>query len=84
MTTKTRLFMSGCSQAVRLPAQLRIQAEEVRIEKVGNALWLIPEPVPGQNLGSWLQAFYDQNPALPDSFLGERTDALPPQEWAWS
>jgi antitoxin VapB len=44
MTATTKLFMSGRSQAIRLPARLRLDASEVRIERVGNALWVQPEP----------------------------------------
>ena len=37
MTTTAKLFMSGRSQAIRLPAKLRLQAQEVRIEQIGDA-----------------------------------------------
>lgn len=74
--------MSGRSQALRLPAKLRVQADEVRIEKIGDALWVQPEPSTQQNLGQWLENFYQVNDALPDSFLAERNDA-PPQERDW-
>jgi Antidote-toxin recognition MazE, bacterial antitoxin len=42
MSTNAKLFMSGRSQAMRLPAKLRLQAQEVRIEQIGDALWLQP------------------------------------------
>lgn len=38
MSTTAKLFMSGRSQAIRLPAKFRLQAQEVRIEQVGDAL----------------------------------------------
>ena len=78
MTAK--LFMSGRSQAIRLPAKLRLDAKEVRIEQIGNALWIQPQTLPAQDMGSWLTAFYQSSDALPDSFLAERNDAAP-QEW---
>lgn len=77
MTVKTRVFMSGRSQALRLPAKLRVQAEEVRIEKIGDALWVQPEPSEQQNLARWLESFYRANDALPEGFLAERNDARP-------
>ncbi len=39
------IFWSGRSQAVRLPKEYRLEAEEVRIRRHGNSLVL--EPVPG-------------------------------------
>lgn len=36
MTTTAKLFMSGRSQAIRLPAKLRMQAQEVCVEQIGN------------------------------------------------
>lgn len=83
MTVKTRVFMSGRSQALRLPAKLRVQAKEVRIEKIGDALWVQPEPSEQQNLAQWLESFYRANDVLPEGFLAERNDARP-QERDWS
>ncbi len=39
---KTRVFMSGNSQAVRLPKEFRIKASEVYIKREGRRLVLIP------------------------------------------
>ncbi len=50
MTITAKLFMSGRSQAIRLPVKLRLAAKEVRIEQVGNALWVQAEPAPDQNM----------------------------------
>lgn len=83
MTTRSRLFMSGRSQAVRIPARLRLQADTVRIEKIGDGLWLQPEQEQNQNLGQWLQAFYDRFEPFPDDFLSDR-DTTPPQERNWN
>ncbi|HAL39250.1 MAG TPA: AbrB family transcriptional regulator [Polaromonas sp.] len=83
MTVTAKLFMSGRSQAIRLPAKLRLDAKEVRIEQVGNALWVQPEPSPDQSMADWLRSFYEATEALPDTFLADRNDS-PPQTRDWS
>ena len=83
MTVTAKLFMSGRSQAIRLPAKLRLDAKEVRIEQVGNALWVQPAPSLEQDMAEWLRAFYETTEPLPDHFLAERNDALP-QTRDWS
>ena len=83
MTFRARLFMSGRSQALRLPARLKLQGSEVQIEAMGQALWVQPCDDPGQNLATWLKGFYADHPALPETFLAEREDA-PPQERDWA
>jgi antitoxin VapB len=75
--------MSGRSQAIRLPARLRIDASEVRIERIGNALWVQPEPAQGESLADWLAAFYASTEPLPEHFLENRADAAP-QERDWT
>lgn len=83
MSITARVFMSGRSQALRLPAKLRLQAKEVRIEQIGTDLWLHPETPPAQDMGLWLQQFYASSDVLPADFLAERQD-LPAQERDWS
>ncbi len=83
MTTTAKLFMSGRSQAIRLPAKLRLQAQQVRIEQIGNALWVQPETAASDNMGQWLQEFYATTEALPPDFLADRNDA-PPEQRDWS
>jgi antitoxin VapB len=83
MTITAKLFMSGRSQAIRLPAKLRLQAQEVRIEQIGKALWVQPELPDSNNMGKWLQDFYDTTQALPSDFLADRQDT-PPQERDWT
>ena len=83
MSITARVFMSGRSQALRLPARLRLQATEVRIEQVGNDLWVHPETPAEKDMGRWLQQFYATTEALPSEFLAKREDA-PPQERDWS
>ena len=77
MTVTAKLFISGRSQAIRLPAKLRLNAKEVRIEQVGNALWVQPAPSPDQNMAVWLKSFYSATEALPDNFLADRGDGTP-------
>jgi antitoxin VapB len=83
MTITARVFMSGRSQALRLPARLRLQATQVRVEQIGNDLWLHPETPPEQDMGLWLQQFYASTEPLPADFLADRQDP-PAQERDWS
>jgi antitoxin VapB len=83
MTTTAKLFMSGRSQAIRLPAKLRLQASEVRVEQIGNALWMTPNVTGSTNMGEWLTAFYASTEALPADFLADRQDPAP-QERDWT
>lgn len=77
MAITTKLFMNGRSQAIRLPARLRLDASEVRIERVGNALWVQPEPAVNQSPADWLADFYASTDKLPEHFLQNRADAAP-------
>jgi antitoxin VapB len=83
MTITAKLFMSGRSQALRLPAKLRLQAQEVRIEQIGTGLWLQPETSASSNMGQWLQDFYANSEVLPPAFLSDRQDPAP-QDRDWS
>lgn len=83
MTTIARVFMSGRSQAVRLPARLRLQAQEVRIEQIGNAYWMQPHAPASANMGEWLRAFYAQNESMPADFMSDRHDPAP-EERDWT
>jgi antitoxin VapB len=82
MSGIVKLFMSGRSQAIRLPAKLRFQTSQVRIEQVGNALWVTPDKPQERNLSKWLASFYVENEALPDDFLRNREDP-PAQDRDW-
>ena len=79
---RARLFMSGRSKALRLPAKLRLRGPEVEIEQMGEGLWVQPCGHASQNLGTWLEGFYAEHPALPEQFLEDRGDQ-PPQEREW-
>jgi antitoxin VapB len=74
MTAVTaKVFMSGRSQAIRLPAKLRLDTSEVRIERVGDGLYVFPAK-PKQGFGEWLRGFYAQRDPLPADFLATRND----------
>jgi antitoxin VapB len=83
MTTIAKLFMSGRSQALRLPAKLRLSATEVRIEQIGADLWLHPESPEEQDMALWLKRFYASTDPLPEDFMAERADEAA-QERDWS
>jgi antitoxin VapB len=74
--------MSGRSQALRLPAKLRLNSKQVRIEQIGHDFWVHPEPVPESDMGQWLARFYEQTEPLPEEFLADRQDPAP-QERHW-
>ena len=44
MGSTAKIFMTGRSQAVRLPKEFRFESEEVRIRKEGSAVILEPLP----------------------------------------
>jgi antitoxin VapB len=54
-----RLFITGRSQAVRLPKEYRFQGKEVYIKKVGGGVLLIPFHAPWKMLGDSLSMFSD-------------------------
>ena len=70
MSKKAKLFQNGGSQAVRLPAEYRIDGDEVHIEKIGNTVVLRPIK------RGWGEFFSNPDKA-PDDFLQDREDDLP-------
>lgn len=56
MSALAKLFMSGRSQAVRLPKEFRFEGQEVRMTKIGNRVIL--EPVSISRVMPW--ALVDQ------------------------
>lgn len=52
-----KLFMSGNSQAVRLPKDYRFTGDEVVIKRVGNAVVLLPKGDPWQVMFDTLRDF---------------------------
>jgi antitoxin VapB len=72
MPRTAKIFTTGGSQAVRLPAEFRFDVEEVVVEKVGEKLVLSPKRV------GWDDFFGAPN-EVPDDFMKDRIDS-PPQE----
>lgn len=68
-----KVFMSGHSQAIRLPKEYQFHHKEVAIEKKGNKLilWEVPEN---------LAAAYHLLAEMPDDFFGEGRKDTPPEE----
>lgn len=67
MTDVAKVFMSGRSQAVRLPKAYRVDTSEMIIERVGDAIIL--RPVRGDALERFL--------ARRDAYLAENTAKSP-------
>ena len=75
----TRVFMNGNSQAVRIPAQLRIDSERVEISRTADGDLLL-HPVPrsrGQALLDVLEGF---DAAFVEAVDKNRAEQLPMQE----
>lgn len=73
---KARVFMSGRSQAVRIPAEYRFSSKEVYIRRDAQSGDLILSESPGD----WETIFAALDAAhVPDDFLADR-DQEPPQE----
>lgn len=64
-----KVFVSGNSQAIRLPKQFRLDAKEVFIRRRGNELVISPQP------DSWA-GFMEGCDGFSDDF-GTDTDVLP-------
>jgi antitoxin VapB len=52
-----KLFMNGNSHAVRLPKEYRFGGEEVVVQRMGNAVALLPQDNPWQTLVDALAEF---------------------------
>ncbi len=63
--TKAKLFMTGRSQAVRLPKEFRFEGNEVSIRRVGRGVLLEPVAFDGDSWLARLQASRG-DPILPD------------------
>lgn len=67
---KAKVFKSGNSQAVRLPAEFRFDVDEVFIEREGDKIILSPRP------STWDDFFSSRVRATAD-FMNDRGDTLP-------
>ena len=72
MPQTAKLFVTGRSQAVRLPKEFRFEGKEVFIRKEGGCVILSAKPE------SW-DDFFDSKKAVSADFMKERVD-LPAQE----
>ena len=57
--TTAKIFMSGASQAVRLPKEFRFSADEVYIKRYQNMIMLIPKDDPWASFFASLDLFSD-------------------------
>lgn len=68
-----RIFQSGNSQALRLPKEFRFTSDRVEIFRRGDEIVLRETPVNAA-------AIFDALAALPDDFMADGREDLPPQE----
>ncbi|TVR93221.1 MAG: AbrB/MazE/SpoVT family DNA-binding domain-containing protein [Spirochaetaceae bacterium] len=55
----TKVFMSGHSQAVRLPKEYQVDDKELFVQKIGNTLVLFPKEDPWEAFERSLSEFSD-------------------------
>jgi antitoxin VapB len=73
---KAEVFMSGKSQAVRIPAEYRIATNEVYIRRDQQSGDLILSEAPG----GWEEIFAALDKAgFPEDFLADRAQGIPPK-----
>jgi antitoxin VapB len=74
MLATAKLFQNGKSQAVRLPKEFRFTGDKVYIQRVGNAVVLLPYDNPWESFFQALELF-------PEDFMVEgRTQPAEQQE----
>ncbi|MCW7471804.1 type II toxin-antitoxin system antitoxin VapB [Leptospira kanakyensis] len=59
MALASKVFISGNSQAVRIPKEYQISEKELYIQKVGNTLFLFPKNDPWKAFEESLNEFSD-------------------------
>lgn len=79
LAEKARVFMTGRSQAVRIPAQYRFAVDEVYVRRDPQSGDLILSQGPG----GWNEIYAQlDRAAVPDDFLTDRAQGLPQQrDW---
>lgn len=70
--TLTRVFQSGNSQAIRIPREFQLDAQEVEIFRRGDELVLRQKPANLSDVLTYLAA-------MPDDFMAEGRYDPPPQ-----
>ncbi|WP_180073868.1 MULTISPECIES: antitoxin [Acinetobacter] len=71
--TTAKVFMTGRSQAIRLPKEFRFEGKEVEIFRRGDEVILREKPVTAEQLFKVLAQ-------MPDDFYAETRVDEPPQE----
>lgn len=71
-----KVFTTGRSQAVRLPKAFRFDADEVSIEKVGNAVILRPLKDDNAAWVARIEAICSTFEGMPDEIERDRTPAV--------
>ena len=81
-TMTTRVFINGNSQAVRIPAQFRLDSDRVLISRneAGDLVLHPLRPNRGDALMQALQSLREADPSFVDALECERSDAAPVQE----
>jgi antitoxin VapB len=74
-----KLFMTGRSQAVRLPKEYRFEGTEVYVKRVGNGVLLIPKS-PEQRLEFW-RNWYDNLPLLDEPIERNQPEKSDERDW---
>ncbi|NQU67882.1 MAG: antitoxin [Candidatus Marinimicrobia bacterium] len=71
-----KIFTNGRSQAIRLPKKYRFEGKEVFIKKEGNAIILIPQENPWNDMVKSLDLFTDDFMCDRDQPLVETREVL--------
>lgn len=58
-----KIFKSGNSQAVRLPKEYRLDAEEVSINRIGNVIMMVPKSDPWSGFSEGIREMGDDFPS---------------------
>ena len=72
-----KVFVSGNSQAVRLPKEFRLSTDEVYIKKSGNSIVLFPKEQVFENFLKSINSFTDD-------FMSDGRGLQHPQERDWT
>lgn len=75
MTHASKVFISGNSQAVRIPKEFQVSEKELYIQKVGNTLFLFPKSDPWkafeESLHEFSEDFFSDGRSQPESQIRE-------------
>jgi antitoxin VapB len=71
-----KVFLNGKSQAVRLPKEFRMEGDDVFVNRVGNAVLLLPRDDPWSGMLDALGKFTDD-------FMRDREQPDPEERKPW-